>query len=47
MNDEQFLNKYLILFILIVFHFEISGNEVNDEHPKNKAFNVITFSIFL
>ena len=31
-KDEHPKNKKLILFILLVFHFEISGNVFKDEH---------------
>ena len=32
-NDEHSANNPLILITLFVFHFDISGNNFNDEHP--------------
>ena len=31
-KDEQLKNKKFIKVTLFTFHFEISGNEINDEH---------------
>ena len=36
----------LISVTLIVFHFEISGNDINDEHSQNKDFILITLLVF-
>ena len=30
-----FENKKLIFLILFVFHLDISGKEIKDEHPEN------------
>ena len=38
-----------ILFIsvtLLVFHFDISGNDDNDEHPENIYFIFVTLLVF-
>ena len=43
MQAEKIL---LIIFILLVFHFDISGNDSNDEHPKNNPENLSNFSVF-
>ena len=39
-------NKKLILVTFFVFHFEISGKLVNDEHPKNNPFILIKLHVF-
>ena len=36
----------LILLTLEIFHFEISGNDDNDEHPQNIKLMLSTFEIF-
>ena len=51
MNIQENIN--LILLTLLVFHFDISGKDNNDEHPPNIApisvilliFNNLIFSI--
>ena len=43
------MNKKNILLesvIFLVFHFEISGNSVNDEHSEKIPDIFLTFSIF-
>ena len=35
-NFEHPSKKWLIVITLLVFQFEISGNDSNDEHPQNK-----------
>ena len=37
-NDKQFSNKKLIS-ISLLFHFDISGKDIKDEHPSN-IFNI-------
>ena len=39
-------NIYLILLTLEVFHFEISGNDDNDEHPLNIRLILLTLEVF-
>ena len=36
----------LILITLLVFHFDISGNDFNDEHLKNKSSMQLTLPVF-
>ena len=36
----------LISVTLFVFHFEISGNDINDEHSPNNDFILITLLVF-
>ena len=32
--------------MLEIFHLEISGNDLSDEHPKNKKLRLLTFIKF-
>ena len=32
--------------MLLIFHFEISGNDLNEEHPENILLILLTFSVF-
>ena len=32
--------------MLLVFHFEISGNLINDEHPLNKLLTFLKLIVF-
>ena len=41
-NDEQPPNSVSKLVALLIFHFEISGNDINDEHLLNKPDILIT-----
>ena len=43
---EHLLNKPIREVILIISHLEISRNVFNDEHPENKQFISLVFSIF-
>jgi len=42
----QSLNKPAILVTLFVFQFDISGKDVNDEHPENKHDIFVTLFVF-
>ena len=44
--EEQFEKASFIYLILLVFHFEISGKDFNDEHPENNPSIDLTFSVF-
>jgi len=35
-----------MLFTLIKFHFEISGNDFNEEHPKNNPLILLALFKF-
>ena len=35
-----------MFIILFVFHFEISGNLVNDEHPRNILLTFLMLMVF-
>ena len=35
-----------MLFILSVFHLEMSGNDLNDVNPSNKPLILLIFSVF-
>ena len=37
------LNKLLILITLEVFHLEISGKDIKEEHPQNTKFKCNIF----
>ena len=36
----------MISVTLLVFHFEISGKDFNDEHPENNPFIFAICSVF-
>ena len=40
------MKKQSIFSTLLVFHLDISGNDIKEEHSKNKLFIFITFSVF-
>ena len=42
-NYKQLENIFLILVTLLVFHFEISGNDDNVEQPEIKSLKSLTF----
>jgi len=37
---------FIIFGIIIVFHFEISGKDDNDEHLQNNQFIFLTLLVF-
>ena len=37
---------HLISLILLVFYFEISGNDINDEHPLNMHIISVILLVF-
>ena len=39
---KQLLNKSNLYIILLVFHLNISGNDINEIHPLNKEFILVT-----
>ena len=45
-KDEHPKNKKLILFILFIFHLDISGNSFNEEHLKNNPDILIILLTF-
>ena len=45
-HNEHALNIPLILVTLLIFHFEISGKDSNDEHPSNKYDKLVTLFVF-
>ena len=45
-KDIHSLTIKFLLISALVFHFDISGNKVNDEHLLNKTLISITFCVF-
>ena len=45
-KDEQYLSIFFIVFTILVFHFDMSGNTFNASHPSNNPSIFSNLSAF-